>query len=76
MGNPNRTTTITVEDLPDGNVKITCTPNVQELISLTQRGAGLRSGEAYALHALRMIAEAAKKERGRRSGLILPPDLQ
>lgn len=67
---------ILIEDNPDGSVAIHAAPNVAGLIDTKQHGAGLTSGQAYALSALLHIAKQARAERTKHLGrIILPPGM-
>lgn len=51
---------VTIEDKPDGNVKITSEPNFETLAMKVDSGNTITAAETYALFALRKIREASK----------------
>jgi len=62
---------ITVEDQPDGNVKVVATPNFETMMQMNASGAAkLTSAHGYALRALNAIIEGSK-EKGP-SQIIIP----
>lgn len=68
---------IFIEDNPDGSVSVVAAPNVAGLIDLKRSGAGLTSGQGYALSALLHIAKAAREERKKsQSRIYLPPGIE
>lgn len=67
---------IHIRDNIDGSVSINAVPNVAGLIDVKRSGAGLTSGQAYALSGLLHIAKEAREQRNKSaSRLILPPGL-
>lgn len=51
---------VTIEDKPDGNVKITAEPNFETMAMKVDSGETITAAETYALFALRKIREASK----------------
>lgn len=66
---------IHILDNPDGSVAVHAVPNVAGMIDLAKRGAGLTSGQAYALGALKHIHQSAKSEKAKSTKLWLPPGI-
>jgi len=61
---------VTIEDNPDGTVKITAEPNFETIAMKAESGNDPTAAETYALLALRKIRDASKKldaTRGRSS---------
>lgn len=52
--------TLTIEDLPDGKVKVTSDPKMEVLIKMEVSGYGLSSAEGYAFACLNKIREISK----------------
>ncbi|WP_342049929.1 MULTISPECIES: hypothetical protein [unclassified Cupriavidus] len=59
--------TIIIEDLPDGDVWISCEPSLEELWALCKRPDDMTSADAYAAVAhMALQAEIARVERVRK----------
>lgn len=56
--------TIELEDKPNGNVKVTVTPTMEQLVLKVQSGHELTSAEAYAFQAANAVRKEAKKQQG------------
>lgn len=53
---------IRIKDIEGGKVACVATPNVAEMINLTQHAAGITPAQAYALAALRHIREISRDQ--------------
>jgi hypothetical protein len=62
---------ITIEDQPNGTVKVVAEPNFATMAQMTASGHELTSAHGYALRALNSIREAAK-EQSNTLGIIIP----
>lgn len=54
--------TITIEDRPDGTVKVEATPNFQTMMAMDMSGSQITAAHGYAFRALNAIQEAAKAQ--------------
>ncbi len=54
--------TLTIEDTPDGNVKVVCTPSFEDMMKMETSGTALTSAHGYALFALNKIREESKRK--------------
>lgn len=63
--------TITIEDQPDGTVKVVATPNFATMAQMDASGHSLTSAHGYAMRALNSIREAAR-EQSNTLGIIIP----
>jgi hypothetical protein len=61
--------TITIEDSPDGNVRVVASPNFATMMQMEQSGHRLTSAHGYALLALNSIRNASKQKDSR---IIVP----
>ena len=64
--------TLTIEDTPDGKVKIVSDPTTETMIKMTQSGDGLTSAHGYAF---RMLREAREESKRLKPTTILIPRL-
>lgn len=62
---------ITVEDQPDGTVKVAAEPNFMQMAQMNSSGHSLTSAHGYAMRALNAIREASR-EQSNRLGIIIP----
>lgn len=56
------TIVITIEDKPDGGVKIVSNPSFETMMMMTQSGEALTSAHGYALHVLNEIRHESKRQ--------------
>jgi len=54
---------ITLEDLPNGKVKVEATPSAEEMFKSNLSGHDMTAAQGYALTALNAIQKAAKDPR-------------
>lgn len=62
--------TITIEDLPNGRVKMVCTPNFETLVKMDLSGEHLTAAHKYAL---KVIMTIYKESKAREPSKILIP---
>lgn len=53
--------TITIEDLPNGSVKVEATPNFETMMKLDISGNSLTSAHGYALFVLNQVRKKSKE---------------
>jgi hypothetical protein len=61
--------TITIEDMPDGSVKIETTPTFETLMMMQQSGNGWTSAHGYLLSAINRFKTISRSQA---SGIIVP----
>jgi len=61
---------ITIEDLPDGKVKVEANPNFMTMMQMKESGHEWTSAQGYAL---RMLNEAGKVSKGQSQNKIIVP---
>lgn len=63
--------TITIEDTPDGRVRVVATPNFETMMQMNASGHSLTSAHGYALKALNAIRDESKRREPTR--IWVPP---
>jgi hypothetical protein len=63
--------TLTIEDLPDGKVRVVSDPTFEQMAMLEASGHPLTSAHGYALRAINSIRDASR-EQGNRLGIWIP----
>ena len=61
---------IEIEDKPDGNVKVTCTPTFETMMKMHVSGETLTSAHGYAFQALNAIRKESKSQNPSR--ILIP----
>lgn len=64
--------TITIEDMPNGKVKVECKPKVEQMLGLLDNGTGLTAAEGYAFSALRKLLKDSDENDKEYKGIVVP----
>lgn len=62
---------ITIEDQPDGSVKVVATPNAKEMVESIQADGGTPA-EGVAINVMTHMANESRKQTARKWGLVMP----
>lgn len=63
---------VTIEDMPGQMVRMTANPSFETMITAAKDGHEITAAQAYAMKAMRLMAEEAKSKRSKKTLIEIP----